>query len=78
MDTSVPDQFIRVEKGSPNAEELAALTTVVVALAAARAGQSSDTARGERHTAGWRRPERQFGFRGPRTWRENPPVTEDH
>ncbi|MCH0542321.1 acyl-CoA carboxylase subunit epsilon [Streptomyces sp. MUM 203J] len=74
MNTSGQDHFIRVEKGSPSAEELAALTAVVLAVTAARTAEDG-AEQGEQRTAGWRRPERQSGFRGPRTWRENAPVT---
>ncbi|MEV6655080.1 acyl-CoA carboxylase epsilon subunit [Streptomyces sp. NPDC051219] len=75
MEPTEPAHFIRVEKGSPDAEELAALTALVLALAAADADQGSDSAPNEQRTAGWRRLDRQSGFRGPRTWHENPPAT---
>ncbi|WP_455360097.1 acyl-CoA carboxylase epsilon subunit [Streptomyces sp. SYSU K21746] len=74
MEPREPAHFIRVEKGSPDAAELAALTAVVLALAAAGADQDGDSDRNERRTAGWRRLDRQSGFRGPRTWLENPPA----
>jgi hypothetical protein len=58
---------LRVEKGSPSGEELAALTVVLLTRAAA-AG-SSRPARPGRRTAHWRRPERGPGFESPRAWR---------
>lgn len=60
---------LRVAKGSPSTEELAALTVALLVLAAA----PGDAAGGERPaTARWRRPERVGGFEGPRTWQSAP------
>lgn len=70
METQASGHLIRVVKGRPDAEELAALTAVVLARAAAQEGQYGGTAGGGPAIAGWRRPERLRGFLGPRTWRE--------
>ncbi|MDQ0583664.1 acyl-CoA carboxylase subunit epsilon [Streptomyces rishiriensis] len=61
---NAPD--IRVEKGHAEPEEVAAITAVLLARAAA---QSSTTKphRG-RPKAGWRRLEREGGFRAPHSW----------
>ncbi|MEN8655961.1 acyl-CoA carboxylase epsilon subunit [Streptomyces sp. 21So2-11] len=66
MSATDSERFLRVEKGAPDAEELAALTAVLLARAA---GVSRDaSAPGRRATAGWRRLERRARFAGPRTW----------
>ncbi|MFF6782501.1 acyl-CoA carboxylase epsilon subunit [Streptomyces sp. NPDC012510] len=75
MEPTEPAHLIRVEKGSPDVEEIAALTAVVLALATADADQDGHDTPNEQRTAGWRRLDRQSGFTGPRTWRDNPPVT---
>jgi hypothetical protein len=58
--------LLRVEKGQADAEELAAITAVLMARAS-----SADTVlpvgRG-RSVAGWRRLERTPGFRAPHSW----------
>ncbi|EFL20068.1 acyl-CoA carboxylase subunit epsilon [Streptomyces sp. C] len=70
METTVePGQLIRVVKGRPDTEALAALTAVVLARAAAYEGEHGGTAGGGPALAGRRRPERVRGFLGPRTWR---------
>ncbi|MFF5706482.1 acyl-CoA carboxylase subunit epsilon [Streptomyces sp. NPDC012794] len=71
METTESGHLIRVVKGKPDAEELAALTAVVLARAAAYEGEHGGTAGGGPVLAGWRRPERVRGFLGPRTWRDN-------
>ncbi|AZM94085.1 MULTISPECIES: acyl-CoA carboxylase subunit epsilon [Streptomyces] len=71
MNTEQSADYIRVVKGSPDAEELAALTAVVMARAAAHEGQHGGTAGSGPVLAGWHRPERVRGFLGPRTWRDN-------
>ncbi|CAM5392197.1 acyl-CoA carboxylase subunit epsilon [Streptomyces sp. URMC 127] len=60
------DTLVRVEKGTADAEELAAVTAVLLARAAA----TNDTAppRPRRTTAAWRRLERSPGFRAPHSW----------
>ena len=64
---------IRVEKGHADPEEVAAITAVLLARAAARSGSGAESAgaeyRGRRPRAGWRRLEREGGFRSPHSWR---------
>ncbi|MEU6843925.1 acyl-CoA carboxylase subunit epsilon [Streptomyces sp. NPDC046716] len=60
---SMPD--IRVEKGNAAPEEVAAITALLVARAAAQPS-APEAARQSR--AGWRRLERQHGFRAPHSW----------
>lgn len=62
---------VRVEKGQANAEELAAVTALLLARAAASSHADRTPAHGRstRATkAGWRRLERQHGFRAPHSW----------
>ncbi|MGW1029685.1 acyl-CoA carboxylase subunit epsilon [Streptomyces sp. NPDC002577] len=61
-----PSNFLRVEKGHAEPEELAAITAILMARAAARSDASS-VHRG-RSKAGWRRLEREPGFRAPHSW----------
>ncbi|MER7487480.1 acyl-CoA carboxylase subunit epsilon [Streptomyces sp. NPDC126497] len=61
---STPD--IRVEKGHAEPEEVAAITAILLARAAA---QPSAAAPAHRGRAGWRRLEREPGFRAPHSWR---------
>jgi hypothetical protein len=61
---SAPD--IRVERGHAEPEEVAAITAVLLARAAA-APSSTPTHRGH-PKAGWRRLEREGGFRAPHSW----------
>ena len=63
---STPD--IRVEKGHAEPEEVAAITAILLARAAARTSEPAPTPRG-RPRAGWRRLEREGGFRAPHSWR---------
>jgi hypothetical protein len=58
---------VRVEKGHAEPEELAALTAVLLARAAA-AGQDTTAYVRPRTTAGWRRLERTPGFRSAHSW----------
>ena len=61
--------LVRVEKGHADAEELAAVTAVLLARAAATVGHDrSRSARPARSAARWRRLERQSGFRAPHSW----------
>ncbi|MGY0058125.1 acyl-CoA carboxylase subunit epsilon [Streptomyces sp. LZ34] len=60
--------LVRVEKGHADAEELAAVTAVLLARAAANAGHRRSSGRTGRSAAGWRRLERQRGFRAPHSW----------
>ncbi|MFF1411812.1 acyl-CoA carboxylase subunit epsilon [Streptomyces sp. NPDC058289] len=57
--------LLKVEKGNAEPEELAAITAILLARAAAA---PEDTATAARSQAGWRRLERTPGFRGPRSW----------
>ncbi|MEU3753730.1 acyl-CoA carboxylase subunit epsilon [Streptomyces olivoreticuli] len=59
--------LVRVEKGTADAEEVAAVTAVLLARAAA-AGNAPAVARPRRTAAGWRRLERSSGFRAPHSW----------
>ncbi|MEW2248682.1 MULTISPECIES: acyl-CoA carboxylase subunit epsilon [unclassified Streptomyces] len=59
---------IRVEKGHAEPEEVAAITAVLLARAAARPTDTAPAHRG-RARAGWRRLERESGFRAPHSWR---------
>ncbi|MEV0696244.1 acyl-CoA carboxylase subunit epsilon [Streptomyces sp. NPDC050388] len=63
---STPD--IRVEKGHAEPEEVAAITAILLARAATRPTSGARTHRG-RARAGWRRLEREPGFRAPHSWR---------
>ncbi|GAA2557762.1 MULTISPECIES: acyl-CoA carboxylase subunit epsilon [Streptomyces] len=62
---STPD--IRVEKGHAEPEEVAALTAILLARAAAQPPAAAQAHRG-RARAGWRRLEREPGFRAPHSW----------
>ncbi|MEV6736970.1 acyl-CoA carboxylase subunit epsilon [Streptomyces sp. NPDC001848] len=62
---SNPD--IRVEKGHAEPEEVAAITAVLLARAAAQTPATTASHRG-RAKAGWRRLEREPGFRAPHSW----------
>jgi hypothetical protein len=62
---STPD--IRVEKGHAEPEEVAAITAILLARAAA--APSDTQAHRGRAKAGWRRLEREPGFRAPHSWR---------
>jgi hypothetical protein len=63
---STPD--IRVEKGHAEPEEVAAITAILLARAAARTSEPTPVRHG-RARAGWRRLEREPGFRAPHSWR---------
>ncbi|MEV1044728.1 acyl-CoA carboxylase subunit epsilon [Streptomyces sp. NPDC049916] len=65
MSLTSPESVLRVEKGHADPEELAAITAVLMARAAAQ--PAAAPARG-RDTAGWRRLERTPGFRAPHSW----------
>ncbi|MEV0126450.1 acyl-CoA carboxylase subunit epsilon [Streptomyces sp. NPDC050703] len=56
---------IRVEKGHAEPEEVAAITAILLARAAA---QPAPAPRRGRDKAGWRRLERTPGFRAPHSW----------
>ncbi|GGQ30968.1 acyl-CoA carboxylase epsilon subunit [Streptomyces roseolilacinus] len=59
--------LLRVERGHAAPEELAALTAVLLARASARPAEAAPAHRTP-STAGWRRLERQSGFRAPHSW----------
>ncbi|MDF3142394.1 MULTISPECIES: acyl-CoA carboxylase subunit epsilon [unclassified Streptomyces] len=63
---NTPD--IRVEKGHAEPEEVAAITAILLARAAAQPSDTAPSHRG-RAKAGWRRLEREPGFRAPHSWR---------
>lgn len=69
---AAPPRLLRVEKGSPSDEELAALTAVLLARAGAVPDSGPD---GGRASAGpearWRRPEREAAYANPRAWRRD-------
>ncbi|MFF7332590.1 acyl-CoA carboxylase subunit epsilon [Streptomyces sp. NPDC090306] len=60
---------IRVEKGHAEPEEVAAITAILLARAASRPADDSSAAHAARVRAGWRRLEREPGFRAPHSWR---------
>ncbi|MBB5935942.1 acyl-CoA carboxylase subunit epsilon [Streptomyces zagrosensis] len=64
---SPTDTVVRVEKGHADAEELAAVTAVLLARAAATQGHSA-VPTPLRSAARWRRLERTPGFRAPHSW----------
>ncbi|MGW3556769.1 acyl-CoA carboxylase subunit epsilon [Streptomyces sp. NPDC000963] len=64
---TTPANLLRVEKGHADPEELAAITAVLLARAAAQ--PPPHTAHPGRTAAGWRRLEREHGFRAPHSWR---------
>ncbi|MBQ1096542.1 MULTISPECIES: acyl-CoA carboxylase subunit epsilon [unclassified Streptomyces] len=64
---STPD--IRVEKGHAEPEEVAAITALLMARAAAHPIEIAPTHGGGPVRAGWRRLEREPGFRAPHSWR---------
>ncbi|NBE50873.1 acyl-CoA carboxylase subunit epsilon [Streptomyces boluensis] len=62
------DHLLRVEKGHAEPEELAAITAVLMARAAAQ--PEPVVAHRGRTKAGWRRLERTPGFRAPHSWQD--------
>ncbi|WP_433894710.1 acyl-CoA carboxylase epsilon subunit [Streptomyces sp. CA-111067] len=68
MVSTPADSLVRVEKGHAKPEELAALTAILLARAAAGESEDAPQARPARSTAGWRRLERTPGFRAPHSW----------
>jgi hypothetical protein len=64
------DRLVRVEKGRASEEELAAVTALLLARAAASARHAQIPAGRDagRNKAGWRRLERARGFRAPHSW----------
>jgi hypothetical protein len=62
------DTVVRVERGNAGPEELAAITAVLLARAAAADGRPATSSAQRRSLARWRRLERQSGFRAPHSW----------
>ncbi|WP_052847940.1 acyl-CoA carboxylase subunit epsilon [Streptomyces avicenniae] len=65
VETSGDPRLVKVEKGQASAEELAAVTALLISRAAQ--GPVAPTVR-VRSSAGWRRLERSTGFRAPHSW----------
>ncbi|WP_327416622.1 acyl-CoA carboxylase subunit epsilon [Streptomyces sp. NBC_01233] len=63
--TTATDTLLRVEKGNARPEELAAITAILLARAAAT---PEETVVPTPRQAGWRRLERTPGFRAPHSW----------
>ncbi|SDJ72390.1 acyl-CoA carboxylase subunit epsilon [Streptomyces indicus] len=66
--TSPAENLLRVEKGHAEPEELAAITAVLLARAAASESAAAPAPSRGRDKAGWRRLERTPGFRAPHSW----------
>ncbi|MFE7131746.1 acyl-CoA carboxylase subunit epsilon [Streptomyces sp. NPDC057638] len=64
---ALPASLLRVEKGYCEPEELAAITAVLMARAAAQP-QTAAPAHTRPTAAGWRRLERQRGFQPSHSW----------
>ncbi|GAA2503462.1 hypothetical protein GCM10010406_45050 [Streptomyces thermolineatus] len=65
--------LIRVERGFPDPDELAALAAALFARAAAPANSTGTEKGGVRAVARWHRLERSPGHRTPRSWRSAAP-----
>lgn len=63
----MPRPLIRIERGEPTDEELAALTTVLTARIRVVVDAARPSPPGNRLTR-WRRPERRTGYLGPDRW----------
>ncbi|MER5546920.1 acyl-CoA carboxylase epsilon subunit [Streptomyces sp. NPDC002589] len=68
MSTSDDALLVQVARGEASQEEIAALTAVLLARAAAR-GHAPEPVGGPRTTARWRRPERRPSYVSPLSWR---------
>lgn len=66
MTSTTAEEILRVERGHARSEELAAITVVLLARAADRAGAVGPDSTPSK--AGWRRLERTPGFRAPHSW----------
>ncbi|MET9775312.1 acyl-CoA carboxylase subunit epsilon [Streptomyces sp. NPDC006367] len=66
-DTADETPVVRILRGRPTPAEIAAVTSVLLARAAAL-GATPPGPPGTRPTAGWRRPERTARHRDPRGW----------
>ncbi|MET9956851.1 acyl-CoA carboxylase epsilon subunit [Streptomyces sp. NPDC006339] len=74
--TDAAATFLRIEKGNPDATELAALTAVLLARTAALADAAPAADETSEHapvrrTARWRRLERRTRTGTPRSWRDD-------
>ncbi|NEA55093.1 acyl-CoA carboxylase subunit epsilon [Streptomyces sp. SID13666] len=69
MSSTTAEDILRVERGHARSEELAAITVVLLARAAARSGAAGGGPGEEPRKAGWRRLERSRGFQPPHSWR---------
>ncbi|MGP3968521.1 acyl-CoA carboxylase subunit epsilon [Streptomyces sp. 6N223] len=67
---STEPRLVRVEKGQASDEELAAITALLMARAAAHPADASDgrVAVRDRSPAAWRRLERLRAYRAPNSW----------
>jgi hypothetical protein len=61
--------LFRIERGRASAEELAAVTVTLVALAAGRGGEGQPDAKEQHRAARWKRWDRSPSYRSPRSWR---------
>ncbi|WP_069815047.1 acyl-CoA carboxylase epsilon subunit [Streptomyces sp. TP-A0874] len=68
VDHQSANSLVRVEKGQAAPEEVAALTALLLARAAATDQHSAAVRPQGRNSAQWRRLERQSGFRAPHSW----------
>ncbi|MER5772256.1 acyl-CoA carboxylase subunit epsilon [Streptomyces sp. NPDC001985] len=68
MSAAADASLLRVEKGECEPEELAAITAVLLARAAAHPAAASSSLPHPPSTAGWRRLERQRGFQPSHSW----------
>ncbi|MCX5375643.1 acyl-CoA carboxylase subunit epsilon [Streptomyces sp. NBC_00091] len=64
--STATDTLLKVEKGNAEPEELAAITAILLARAAATPDEAAAT---RPAAAGWRRLERSRGFQAPHSWR---------
>ncbi|MFI2200774.1 acyl-CoA carboxylase epsilon subunit [Streptomyces sp. NPDC020192] len=64
------ENVVRVVKGDASDEELAALTAVLLARAAARPQPPAAEQRRRAGSARWQRLERRHGFRTAHSWQE--------
>ncbi|WP_223185183.1 acyl-CoA carboxylase epsilon subunit [Streptomyces sp. CBMA152] len=70
-------ELLRIERGNPDPEELAALAALFFAhfsAIEARREAARVLIPRQRRSASWRRTERAPGFDGPRTWRAGGPA----
>jgi hypothetical protein len=69
-ETALSQPFLRVSKGQLDADELAALTVVLLALARTTPAVQGELAPSTpRAVARWRRPERSRGYSPAPSWR---------